>query len=261
MFRLERALVEFDTATISTIHGVCSRVLRTAGVDIETVVDTEETDRIVNEVVNDAIVAAAASGQRWDESTLRSLLTILLGDPFIESWFDEQEIVDVAVIDRLCNLEEILAQCVHRVHNAMASTPDSNDLLRRAYELVADPRSAVVKRLQKRFLLAIVDEAQDTDRLQWEFFTRLFHGTDNRSLVSVGDPKQAIYSFRGADVQAYVNFTRKAKNHRTLSTNWRSDQPLLEILNKAFSHVSFGDGIAYSDVTASDDHQGVLSCG
>ena len=47
-------------------------------VDIGTVVDTEETDRIVNEVVNDAIVAAAAYGQRWDESTLRSLLTIML---------------------------------------------------------------------------------------------------------------------------------------------------------------------------------------
>ena len=117
VFRLERALVEFDTATISTIHGVCSRVLRTAGVDIETVVDTEETDRIVNEVVNDAIVAAAANGQRWDESALRSLLTIMLGDPFIESWFDKQQIDDVAVIDRLCNLKEILAQCVERVHN------------------------------------------------------------------------------------------------------------------------------------------------
>ena len=83
--RLERALVEFDTATISTIHGVCSRVLRTAGVDIETVVDAEETDRVVNEVVNDAIVAAATSGQCWDEATLQSLLTILLGDPFIEA--------------------------------------------------------------------------------------------------------------------------------------------------------------------------------
>ena len=253
--RLERALVEFDTATISTIHGVCSRVLRTAGVDIETVVDAEETDRVVNEVVNDAIVAAASSGQRWDESTLQSLLTILLGDPFIEAWFDEQEIADQVVIDHLRNLKGMLAQCVHRVHNAMAATPDSNDLLRRAYELVTDPQSAVVKRLQKRFLLAIVDEAQDTDRLQWEFFTRLFPGNDDRSLVSVGDPKQAIYSFRGADVQAYVNFTRKAKNHRTLSTNWRSDQPLLENLNKAFSHVSFGDGISYSDVTASDDHR------
>ena len=253
--RLERALVEFDTATISTIHGVCSRVLRTAGVDIETVVDAEETDRIVNEVVNDAIVVAAASGQRWDESTLRLLLTTLLGDPFIETWFDEQEIEDQVIIDRLCNLKEMLAQCVRRVHNAMASTPDSNDLLRRAYELVADSRSAMVKRLKKRFLLAIVDEAQDTDRLQWEFFTRLFPGSDDRSLVSVGDPKQAIYSFRGADVQAYVNFTKKAKNHRTLSTNWRSDQPLLESLNKAFSHVSFGDGITYSDVTASDDHR------
>ena len=148
--RLERALVEFDTATISTIHGVCSRVLRTAGVDIETVVDTEETDRIVNEVVNDAIVAAAANGQRWDESALRYLLTIMLGDPFIESWFDKRQIGDVDVIDRLCNLEEILAQCVERVHNAMAATPDSNDLLRRAYELVADPHSGVVRRLKKQ---------------------------------------------------------------------------------------------------------------
>ena len=64
----------------------------------------------------------------------------------------------------------------------MAATPDSNDLLRRAAELVADPHSGVVRRLKNRFLLAIVDEAQDTDRLQWEFFTRLFPGNDNRSL-------------------------------------------------------------------------------
>ena len=254
-FRLERSLVEFDTATISTIHGVCSRVLRTAGVDLETVVDAEETNRIVSEVVNDQIVSAAALGLRWDEVTLRSCLTTLLTDPFLEMWFDEKEIADQGVIDHLQNLKELLAKCVQRVHNMMAATPDSNDLLRRACDLVKDSQSVVVKRLRQRFLVAIVDEAQDTDRLQWEFFTRLFPGDDKRSLVSVGDPKQAIYSFRGADVQAYVNFTKKGKNHRTLSTNWRSDQPLVECLNEVFSETSFGEGIAYSHVTASSNHQ------
>ena len=59
--RLERALVEFDTATISTIHGVCSRVLRAAGIELAGLADPEDTDRIVAEVVNDAVVAAAAS--------------------------------------------------------------------------------------------------------------------------------------------------------------------------------------------------------
>jgi len=253
--RLERSLVEFDTATISTIHGVCSRVLRTAGVDLDTVVDAEETNRIVSEVVNDEIVSAAASGLRWDEVTLRSCLTTLLGDPFIEMWFDEKEIADQNLIDRLQNLKDLLAQCVQRIHSAMAATPDSNDLLRRACELVKDSESVVVKRLRQRFLVAIVDEAQDTDRLQWEFFTRLFPGDDKRSLVSVGDPKQAIYSFRGADVQAYINFTKKGKNHRTLATNWRSDQPLVECLNEVFSEASFGEGIAYGHVTASINHQ------
>ena len=47
----------------------------------------------------------------------------------------------------------------------------------------------------------------------------------------------------------------KEKNHRTLSTNWRSDKPLLDNLNNAFSRVSFGDGIDYREVTASEDHQ------
>ena len=55
-----------------------------------------------------------------------------------------------------------------------------------------------------------MDEAQDTDRFSGNFYAA-FPGNDNRSLVSVGDPKQAIYSFRGADVQAYVNFTKRKK--------------------------------------------------
>ena len=58
--RLERALVEFDTATITTIHGVCSRVLRMAGMEAGSITDADETARIVTEAVNDLVAQALA---------------------------------------------------------------------------------------------------------------------------------------------------------------------------------------------------------
>ena len=57
--RLERALVEFDTATITTIHGVCSRVLRLAGMEAGSLTDVDETARIVDEAVNDLVVTCS----------------------------------------------------------------------------------------------------------------------------------------------------------------------------------------------------------
>ena len=58
--------------------------------------------------------------------------------------------------------------------------------------------------LRQRFRLAIVDEFQDTDQIQWEIFRTIFDERAARPLYLVGDPKQAIYGFRGADVATYV---------------------------------------------------------
>ena len=253
--RLERALVEFDMATISTIHGVCSRVLRAAGVDATGMAEIEETERIVAEVVNDAVVAAAADGTHWDEQRLIDLVTVILSDPFLELWHDPAglEAEELAQLDAL---QPLLASCVTRVQAALAAAPDPNDLLRRAHELLADAEQSALKQtLTRRFRLAIIDEAQDTDRLQWSFFNRLFPGHDGRPLVSVGDPKQAIYGFRGADVRAYVDFASKAEHHRTLTVNRRSDQPVLDRLNAAFSGAAFGQGICYHEVSAPANRQ------
>ena len=256
--RLERALVEFDAATISTIHGVCSRVLRAAGVDAVGMAEIEETNRIVAEVVNDAVVAAAADGTHWDEPRLVDLVKVLLSDPFIELWYDRVglEADEIAQLDAL---RPLLGSCVKRVQSALATAPDPNDLLRRAHELLADTdQTALMETLARRFRLAIIDEAQDTDRLQWSFFNRLFPGHDGRPLVSVGDPKQAIYGFRGADVRAYVDFAARAEHHRTLTVNRRSDQSILDRLNMAFSGAAFGRGISYRDVSAPPNRQ--VSC-
>lgn len=251
--RLERAAVEFDTATISTIHGVCTKVLKAAGLPTASGGDDDITNRIVAEIVNDAVVAEAVAGRIWDESRIVQLAKTMLSDPFIEPWFDAQQ-HDEATTQLLNDLKGLLSTCVERIHQAMLMHPSFNDLLRRAYEVVVDPsRSALINELRHRFKLAIVDEAQDTDAVQWKLFRALFPESDSRALVAVGDPKQAIYGFRGADVHAYMRFSETA-TVRTLTTNYRSDKPVLDALNAAFTGATFGTNISYIEVSASDRH-------
>ena len=68
----------------------------------------------------------------------------------------------------------------------------------------------------------LVDEFQDTDPVQWDILRRAFHG--HGTMVVIGDPKQAIYAFRGADVFSYLQVAREAGTIATLGTCWRSDR-------------------------------------
>ena len=98
--------------------------------------------------------------------------------------------------------------------------------------------------LQRRYAVALVDEAQDTDPIQWQIIRSVF---DDARLVVVGDPKQSIYSFRSADVESYLAAVDGADEVRTLGTNWRSDGPLLTALDTLFTGATFGDDrIAYA---------------
>jgi len=261
--RLERAVAEFDTATIGTIHSVCARVLRMAGIEPGGAGDEDVLARTVAEAVNDAVVTEAADGRGWDEGRLAELVTAALGDPFIVPWFDpagrpseEREALERAAA--------IVRRCVTAVQAAMRATPSFDDLLRLAWEEVRRPeRAGLVAELRRRFRLAIVDEAQDTSRLQWEFFHELFPTPagsgpatdDGRRLIAVGDPKQAIYGFRGADIAAYLRFAAADggdRPRRALAINFRSDGPLLTALNEALAGASFGPGIDYQPVMAAE---------
>jgi exodeoxyribonuclease V beta subunit len=253
--RLERALVEFDTATITTIHGVCSRVLRLAGIEAGSITDPDATMRIVSEAVNDFVVTHSTDRHRWQEKKIRPIVEALRNDPYVRLWIDPA--LDADARARLAELTPRFNACLERIRKAMTAAPSYNDLLRIARELICDDsRADLLLALKQRFSLAIVDEAQDTDQQQWELFGRLFPGGDGRRLISVGDPKQAIYGFRGADVQAYVAHVRKpGTTHRSLRVNFRSDQPVLESLNTAFAGREFGPGITYQHVDAPGDHQ------
>ncbi len=109
-----------------------------------------------------------------------------------------------------------------------------DDLLRRLRRALDDERrgQALRQAVRRRYRAALIDEFQDTDLIQYEIFHRLFR---RGPLVLIGDPKQAIYRFRGADVFAYLGARRRADRVYTLAHNWRAEAPLVEAVNAVFS--------------------------
>ena len=108
-----------------------------------------------------------------------------------------------------------------------------DDVRRRFYDALHAPETGpgLVASIQRAFGVALVDEFQDTDPVQYGLFKTAFAG---RPLVFVGDPKQAIYGFRGADIRAYLRAQREAHARYTLGTNWRSARGVVDAVNALF---------------------------
>ncbi len=103
--------------------------------------------------------------------------------------------------------------------------------------------------------MVLVDEFQDTDPVQWDIMHEAF-GRGGATLVLIGDPKQAIYAFRGADVHAYLQAQRVVRSEWTLDVNWRSDEALLEAYDALFGDAQLGYAdITYRPIRAADAHQ------
>ena len=123
-----------------------------------------------------------------------------------------------------------------------------DDLLTRLDDALDN--EAAAQRLRERYSVVLVDEFQDTDPVQWRIMRRAF-GSGDVTLVLIGDPKQAIYAFRGADVYAYLDAAREAATRATLDVNWRSDQGLLDAYDALFAGARLGhEGIVYRHVRA-----------
>ena len=109
-----------------------------------------------------------------------------------------------------------------------------DDLLQQLHDrLHGRGGDALAGALRTRYPAALIDEFQDTDPLQFAIFQRIYGGSD-APLVLMGDPKQAIYSFRGADLHTYLAARRHARAEHTLAENQRSSAELLHGLNALF---------------------------
>ena len=113
-----------------------------------------------------------------------------------------------------------------------------DDQLRFLLDMLRKPDSSdLIADLRTHFPVAMIDEFQDTDATQYEIFERLYFSQESLSLTMIGDPKQAIYSFRGGDIFTYM----KARNSPVVSlwslkTNWRSQQDLIKAVNCFFNY-------------------------
>lgn len=102
--------------------------------------------------------------------------------------------------------------------------------------LDGDSADALVARLRAQYAVALVDEFQDTDARQWRIFERVFGAASGApALFVIGDPKQAIYGFRGGDVHAYLAATAGAAAGPKLDANFRSRPAVLQAVGALYA--------------------------
>lgn len=111
--------------------------------------------------------------------------------------------------------------------------------------------------LREKYQAALIDEFQDTDPIQYDIFRTIYHdsNTKENAVFFVGDPKQAIYSFRGGDIHTYLRAKADTSTQHTLKKNWRSHPDLIHAFNTLYSLSDnpFKDNdIAYVDVESGD---------
>lgn len=110
-----------------------------------------------------------------------------------------------------------------------------DDLLHALHDALRRPTGArLAAAVRRRHPVALIDEFQDTDPTQWSIFRRIYGEGD---MVLIGDPKQAIYAFRGADVFAYLDAARHVPDSAsfTMTVSWRSDPTLLAAVGSLYS--------------------------
>ncbi|PWI35392.1 exodeoxyribonuclease V subunit beta [Vibrio albus] len=101
--------------------------------------------------------------------------------------------------------------------------------------LDCDGEQVLTTRIRSLYPVAMIDEFQDTDPLQYSIFSHIYLNKPDTGLFMIGDPKQAIYAFRGADIFTYIRARNEVSAHYTLGTNWRSTADMVNSVNTVFA--------------------------
>jgi exodeoxyribonuclease V beta subunit len=257
---LAAALAEFDRATIVTTHAFCNEVLQglgTAGDVARDVTFLEDDHDLLGEVVDDFYVRKFARQARRAEFSHRSAGEIAAAatrTPGLD--LEPQAAPPGSEADlRYRFATNVRLELTRRKQRANAFSYD--DVLRALADSLQPADGIAAARLRERFKVVLVDEFQDTDPTQWQILESAFLRPGPRpgaALILVGDPKQAIYSFRGADVYTYLHAAEQA-SRQTMGVNWRSDQGLIEAVDALLDGAALGHpGIRCRPVSAAPGH-------
>ena len=267
---LTTALRSFDEAAIYTIHGFCQRMLLENPFESGSLYDTElVTDQggLLREIAADywrincygapgeAVRAALAAGLGPD--ALLKIAGRRGGSPFVEvipraalpalpkeGKCDPALLADWLLALRRGFFDYLAAELPRRKRRA--NVRFFEDLLLDLHSALAREGSPLPRLIRDRYRAALIDEFQDTDPLQFRIFDAVYPAGDETPFFLIGDPKQAIYSFRGADIFAYLDAAAGTEERHTLGENWRSEPALVRAVNALFA--SRGNPFYFDDI-------------
>ncbi|MEH8821470.1 exodeoxyribonuclease V subunit beta [Klebsiella pneumoniae] len=161
------------------------------------------------------------------------------GEPPVHPLFSA---VESLLASSLTLTDLVLARAMVEIRDAVAREKRRrgelgfDDMLGRLDEaLRGDSGETLASAIRQRFPVAMIDEFQDTDPQQYRIFRRIWRRQPETALLLIGDPKQAIYAFRGADIFTYMKARGDVAAHYTLDTNWRSSPGMVGSVNRLFS--------------------------
>ena len=263
--RLGDALAGFDAATIATIHQFCNIVLDSLGVagDSDAGVElVESLDELIVEIVDDLYLGRF--GKDKDEPPLQYKKALKIAREAVNNPSTELRPLDPEP-------GSYAAACIQfadavrdeiEIRKRRQGILGYDDLLTRLADALEADGSPARTRMSRRWPIVMVDEFQDTDPVQWRVINHAFNkaATGASTLVLIGDPKQAIYAFRGGDIHTYLDAADTAGEKQTMGTNWRSDAALVDRLQKVLRGSQLGDSrIVVRDVEA--HHKGTRLAG
>lgn len=157
-------------------------------------------------------------------------------DQFLRNSFQELQGLEKQLLLEMINWVALKAPA-YKKDKRLQSYQDMISRLHRV--LCRKKNHELLDKLRKDYCYAFIDEFQDTDNLQWEIFKSIFLEAPGQYLYVIGDPKQAIYAFRGADIRAYWQAKHEMRamgiSLVNLSDNNRSTQPLIKVFNQLFT--------------------------
>ncbi|MCL2470295.1 MAG: UvrD-helicase domain-containing protein [Propionibacteriaceae bacterium] len=243
--RVDKALNDFDLAPIMTTHGFCDHLLACLGI----LADHDPSDRLATDlaqmstaVTSDHYLCLRQNGHpafSYDQALAWTRAALFAPDAAISPGGTDQ-----------ARFVEGVRTGIERTKRR-AGMYTFDDMLVRCRDALCDPATAVQARtrLSGSYPVLLVDEFQDTDSVQWQILQSGFVGAS--TVVLIGDPKQSIYGFRGADVGSYLAATNIAKV-TSLRTNHRSSPAIVEAVGALMNGAELGDpGIRVTPVDPS----------
>lgn len=252
--RLRLAATSFDNAQICTIHSFCNEILTTFFLECGVPENVSAGENIEPERIyfaqkycaEKALSGTDADRIFWGSGEIPGLVAGV--------WSEMEKHAERLTLGGNAGGKETRARFkmildegfdawrkYRRSRIARTASVSFDESLIIVREALAKENSTLAEKIAARYKVAIIDEAQDTDGIQADIFSRVFLDTGRR-LFFIGDPKQAIYSFRGGDVKAYSAMRDKILSEKsagkgncfTLGKNYRSTQAIITGVNKVF---------------------------